>query len=99
MKTHFWGKPYKVPYASDGSLPRMISGSRKALETLLRRLTLGKDQLGLTQIIGTVVGLDMAADGSVGGVQVRMPDGGAIESIPASLVIGKTGPSRSLSLD
>ncbi|KIY67786.1 hypothetical protein CYLTODRAFT_422234 [Cylindrobasidium torrendii FP15055 ss-10] len=92
-KTHFWGLPLIMPYhLHSGTLPNTMFASRQALETLLRRLTLGRYARDIRQVIGIVTGLRMGEDGYVDGVKVRMKDG-KVDCVDAKLVIDCTGPA------
>ncbi|KAF9021118.1 hypothetical protein BDZ89DRAFT_1138208 [Hymenopellis radicata] len=93
---NFWGTFYKVPYAQYlGNLPKTFYASRKALETLIRRLALNpKSFPNIQQMVGTVVGVttDPAKPGYLRQVSVRTQDG--IFDIDAALVVDCTGPTQ-----
>ncbi|KAF8914820.1 hypothetical protein CPB85DRAFT_1297187 [Mucidula mucida] len=55
LKTHIRGRPYLVPHdAYKGGLPKTIFASRRALETIIRRLTLGGQKSGDDGYVSTV---------------------------------------------
>ncbi|KAJ3915044.1 hypothetical protein F5877DRAFT_82206 [Lentinula edodes] len=97
-KNNFAGTPIPAPVDSyGGNLPKTIYSGRAGLETLLRRLVLGRGSYpNITQIAGTVVGVLPHSEGDashVSGVKIRRPDL-TIEELDASLVVDCTGPTR-----
>ncbi|KAJ3862336.1 hypothetical protein EV359DRAFT_65719 [Lentinula novae-zelandiae] len=97
-KNNFAGTPIPAPVDSyGGTLPKTIYSGRAGLETLLRRLVLGRGSYpNITQIAGTVVGVLPHSEGDashVSGVKIRRPDL-TIEELDASLVVDCTGPTR-----
>ncbi|KAJ3807034.1 hypothetical protein F5876DRAFT_48895 [Lentinula aff. lateritia] len=97
-KNNFAGTLIPAPVDSyGGNLPKTIYSGRAGLETLLRRLVLGRGSYpNITQIAGTVVGVLPHSNGDashIGGVKIRRPDL-TIEELDASLVVDCTGPNR-----
>ncbi|KAF9031538.1 hypothetical protein BDZ89DRAFT_1063935 [Hymenopellis radicata] len=96
FKSNFWGQYLRVPYEEYlGDLPKTLFASRRAIETLIRRLTLNSTAFpDIQQITGTVVGVtrDPSAPGYLRQVKVRTQDGEL--DIDAALVIDCTGSAR-----
>ncbi|KAF8624200.1 hypothetical protein AX17_007189 [Amanita inopinata Kibby_2008] len=91
----------KVPVQEyDGGLPMMVCAGRPGLETLLRRLVVGrKSYPNIEQVAGTVVGVehDVEDPRYLNKVLVRQGTAGDdsnIIAIPAALVVDCTGPAR-----
>ncbi|KAJ3824189.1 hypothetical protein EV361DRAFT_952785 [Lentinula raphanica] len=79
-----------------GDLPKTLRCTRGSLETLLRRLVLGRSNYpNIQQMVGTVIGVSSrSGDPScISHVKVRKPDMG-IEELDASLVVDCTGMTR-----
>ncbi|KAJ3771904.1 hypothetical protein FB446DRAFT_789192 [Lentinula raphanica] len=91
------GTPIPPPLRKyGGELPKTLRCSRASLETLLRRLVLGRSSYpNIQQMVGTVIGVlpDSNDLSRIGHVKVRKPDMG-IEELNASLVVDCSGTAR-----
>ncbi|GAV99174.1 hypothetical protein LENED_000613 [Lentinula edodes] len=96
-KMNFAGTLIPAPVESyHGHLPETLVSSRAGLETLLRRLVLGRGNYrNIVQIAGTVIGLSPHSDdpSRIGRVKIRRTDS-QIEELDANLVIDCTGVTR-----
>ncbi|KAF9047117.1 hypothetical protein BDZ89DRAFT_26674 [Hymenopellis radicata] len=94
---NFFGHILSPPYTQyGGTLPKTLFASRKALETLLRRLvfTSKGHHSDIQQIIGTITGVraDALQPDRLSEVLVRTSDGSSV--IKAALVVDCTGPTQ-----
>ncbi|KAK0486200.1 hypothetical protein IW261DRAFT_1549089 [Armillaria novae-zelandiae] len=88
------GNPIQAPTAEyGGSLPKTTYAGRAGLETLIRRLVLGRNYKNIRQITGTVTGVsrDEVDPQFLQSVTVRTTEGTI--NIPATLVVDCTGPA------
>ena len=75
----------------NGILPKIICAGRTGLETLLRRMVIGRKMYaGIEQIHGTVVGYEKDPENSqyLSKVLVRQGSDNKISAIPATLIVG-----------
>ena len=86
------GQKFKLPFHEyNGKLPQTACATRPALETLLRRLVIGRKQYpGIEQIPGIVVGFDKVPDepSRLNKVLVRQSNGEMV-AILATLILGE----------
>ncbi|KAJ3720104.1 hypothetical protein C8R42DRAFT_643378 [Lentinula raphanica] len=91
------GTPIPPPLRKyGGELPKTLRCSRASLETLLRRLVLGRSSYpNIQQMVGTVIGVlpDSNDLSRISHVKVRKPDMG-VEELNASLVVDCSGTAR-----
>ncbi|KAF9077382.1 hypothetical protein BDP27DRAFT_1312311 [Rhodocollybia butyracea] len=95
-KNSFAGTPITAPFKSyDGNLPNTLYCGRAGLETLIRRLVLGRGSYPrIEQITGTVTGVIPDNDSrSISKVTVRGTDL-QLQNLDAALVIDCTGVTR-----
>ncbi|KAG6864006.1 hypothetical protein C0991_001153, partial [Blastosporella zonata] len=96
VKTAFGGYLPLTPREYGGVLPKTVYGSRRGVETLLRRLVLGEGLYSnIEQITGLVTGIlsDPADTSRVSKVSVRSQSGSVVDMV-ATLVVDCTGPSQ-----
>ncbi|KIY66465.1 hypothetical protein CYLTODRAFT_398649 [Cylindrobasidium torrendii FP15055 ss-10] len=88
--------PPPAPKYYGGNYPKRLWGSRRGLETLLRRLALDKKAYpNIEQVVGSVVSLvpDKHHSGTLAGVVYR-DETGTTREIPAALIIDATGAAQ-----
>ncbi|KAG6830466.1 hypothetical protein H0H87_008039, partial [Tephrocybe sp. NHM501043] len=97
VKTTFGGYLPLAPFQEyGGTLPKTVYGSRRGIETLLRRLVLGEGLYSnIKQMTGVVTGMipDRSNPFSISKVSVRSTEG-PVELIDTDFVVDCTGPSQ-----
>ncbi|KIL56560.1 hypothetical protein M378DRAFT_16991 [Amanita muscaria Koide BX008] len=92
------GKEIKTPIKEyKGNLPPVLCAGRPSLETLLRRLVVGRNQYPNIQLIqGTVTGCEIDSENPkyLSKVLYRRASDSQTIAIPATMIIDCTGPAR-----
>ncbi|KAM6501579.1 hypothetical protein JOM56_001556 [Amanita muscaria] len=92
------GKEIKTPVEEyKGNLPSVLCAGRPGLETLLRRLVVGRNQYPNIQLIqGTVTGCEIDSENPkyLSKVLYRRASDNQTIAIPATMIIDCTGPAR-----
>ncbi|KAF5358627.1 hypothetical protein D9758_007741 [Tetrapyrgos nigripes] len=96
FKISFGGRKFLVPHKELGpSFPLTARAGRQGTETLIRRLTLDKNEYpNIEQIAGTVIGVDADPKNSRYLKTVHVQTEAGVEDIDAILVIDCTGPAK-----